>query len=573
MRGWILVLGLLGAAAPARAMPAINPFFIEQALNRGVVADLQTFGIPASVFHYESPDERLTSIYQLNPSSPTLVGVRLHATLRKLTEEERARLRAQLARNDFARLGKALAMLNNIEVLKRNGQLEAYPEDDAAYMDKALEILRGPPLMGPPGPEPPAPPSVRPVLVEHRESLEKMRSVLGKAADVLPAFLGPALRGQAERLAEGVESIDVLAGAPNGHLTSRGLLTIVQTLPEDRLEKAQWKALVSAFPNGDSINRLEVLELWRRGITGRGVKIGVVDDGVDATHPDLKGIRAPDDRNYTHERHLNGPRVGKPDNRGDHGTHVAGTIRSLAPEAEIISYKTNERDSNGIPPNRRLGEAQRIQAGADALACAGRDGCRIVSTSVNWGGRGQPNSPDAVSKAVAGLHEDGVIVMKSAGNSGRGSGSAPSYSPHVVTVGAVTYTDRDATFTSRDVYVEDGKDGRTRVREKPDVLSYGASVRSAQFDPKGEYDKDPRKDYVRWDGTSMATPTAAASVALIQQRARELGLTLTPEEQARLLRATGTPRRGDDDPEGPRIVLPGAACRRLEECAKAGRRP
>lgn len=99
-------------------------------------------------------------------------------------------------------------------------------------------------------------------------------------------------------------------------------------------------SLVLRLPRVDTLDDLSPDWAWG-GATGAGVRVAVVDSGVDATHPDLEGsvdvdagiaIRLDREGNLVEEL---GP------HRDDfgHGTAVAGIIHSLAPEARITSVK------------------------------------------------------------------------------------------------------------------------------------------------------------------------------------------------------------------------------------------
>jgi len=154
------------------------------------------------------------------------------------------------------------------------------------------------------------------------------------------------------------------------------------------------------------------------GYTGAGIKVGVIDSGIDYNHPDLGGCFGPDCRvaygwdfvgdNFT------GPEVPVPDDdpmdyRG-HGTHVAGIIGAnggvigVAPEVTFGAYKV-------------FGAAGYTTADIilAAMEMALEDGMDIVNMSIgaafHW-----PQYP--TSKASDRLVNKGVVVVASIGNSG-----------------------------------------------------------------------------------------------------------------------------------------------------------
>lgn len=100
--------------------------------------------------------------------------------------------------------------------------------------------------------------------------------------------------------------------------------------------------------NGRLLNLWEPITpdaVWH-GRTGRGVRVGVVDSGIDTTHPALKGkVKA------SVEATVEGGRVAfRPSATGDaagHGTACAGIITSVAPDAELYSIKVLGANASG----------------------------------------------------------------------------------------------------------------------------------------------------------------------------------------------------------------------------------
>ena len=135
-------------------------------------------------------------------------------------------------------------------------------------------------------------------------------------------------------------------GGPQGPPPARLLPTVLKVLDKLngkplRSEQAEW--LIKSFPMGETVWRMGAHELWRAGLTGKDVKVAVVDSGV-GIHPELNGAVKSRD-NFTKQQ-------GK-GLMGVHGTHVAGTIHAIAPDAEIRSYKG--LDDGNKDENARLG--------------------------------------------------------------------------------------------------------------------------------------------------------------------------------------------------------------------------
>ena len=166
------------------------------------------------------------------------------------------------------------------------------------------------------------------------------------------------------------------------------------------------------------------------GLTGEGVKVGVIDSGVDVDHPDLGGCfgsgcrvaygydfvgddydASPGDATYQPVPHPDP----LPDDCAGHGTHVAGIIGANG------SASTGAR---GVAPGVTLG-AYRVlgcsgSTSSDAILAAleraKADGMHVVNISMSSAFLSWPEYPTAV--AAARLVADGVVVVTSAGNSG-----------------------------------------------------------------------------------------------------------------------------------------------------------
>src|SRR5205809_203855 len=98
----------------------------------------------------------------------------------------------------------------------------------------------------------------------------------------------------------------------------------------------------------------DVMDLWGaisaeavfEGRTGRGVRVAVVDSGIDTEHPDLKGKVKGSVEAVAEEGHINF----RPSTSGDqagHGTACAGIITSIAPDVELYSVKVLGPNASG----------------------------------------------------------------------------------------------------------------------------------------------------------------------------------------------------------------------------------
>ncbi|MDX1441795.1 MAG: S8 family serine peptidase [Nitrosopumilaceae archaeon] len=162
-----------------------------------------------------------------------------------------------------------------------------------------------------------------------------------------------------------------------------------------------------------------------KGIEGEGIKIAVIDTGVDFNHPDLLGW-GPDGKviggyNFIQEGDL------PMDNNG-HGTQVAGVIaangnlKGIAPKAKILAYKVSE-DGNAVSSDLII----------KAIEKAINDKADIINISL-----GVNKTNESIDTAVTKALEKEIFVVTAAGNDGPGYGTigSPGRNFGSVTVGA-----------------------------------------------------------------------------------------------------------------------------------------
>ena len=275
-------------------------------------------------------------------------------------------------------------------------------------------------------------------------------------------------------------------------------------------------------------------KIWGPTLTtaGSGMKIGIIDDGLDATHPyfspaglayppgfpkgrtDLTTPKvivqrafAPTSPKYKyaitpfdpsqsfHATHVAGIAA------GDHGTNAGpALISGIAPSAYLGNYKALT-----IPtPDFGLdGNSAEITA---AIESAVADGMDVINLSL-----GEPEvepSRDIVVHAIDAAAKAGVVPVIAAGNDfnqfGYGSISSPANAPAAITVAATTASDTIADFSS-------GGPTPVSLTLKPDVSAPGVAITSSlpngQGGPWGEL-----------GGTSMASPHVAGGAALLKER-------------------------------------------------------
>src|SRR5262245_5661148 len=268
---------------------------------------------------------------------------------------------------------------------------------------------------------------------------------------------------------------------------------------------------------------------------GNGVKIGIIDDGLDRSHPyfSARGYRMPrgfpkGQKRFTSAKVIVArafaPRKPKWKYSGtpfdpinsDHATHVAGIaagnyrtqsqgrrISGVAPKAYLGNYKVLTVPTGNFGLN---GNSAEIVAGIEAAV---RDGMDVINLSL--GEAEVEPGRDIVAKALDGAAAAGVVPVVAAGNDfeelGAGSVTSPGSSDRAITVAAESEQGgaQIAGFSS-------GGPTPLSLRMKPDVTAPGVDVLSSV----------PRREglWASFSGTSMAAPHVAGAAALLHQRHR-----------------------------------------------------
>ncbi|MFI5930964.1 S8 family peptidase [Actinoplanes sp. NPDC051494] len=239
---------------------------------------------------------------------------------------------------------------------------------------------------------------------------------------------------------------------------------------------------------------------WAAGLDGRGVKVAVLDTGVDATHPDLAG-RIAGTGNFSTS----------PDvvDRFGHGTHVAATVagtgaasggtrKGVAYGAQLLIGKVLGDDGTGWESDIIAGMQWAVDGGA-----------KVVNMSL---GGGATDGLDPMSLAVNEISESsGALFVIAAGNEGQDSSvGTPGAATDALTVGAVDRNNNLASFSSRGPRLGD-------LGLKPEITAPGVDIVAARA--AGTTMGDPVDAlYTAASGTSMATPHVAGAAAILAQQ-------------------------------------------------------
>jgi subtilisin family serine protease len=280
--------------------------------------------------------------------------------------------------------------------------------------------------------------------------------------------------------------------------------------------------------------------VWREfGLSGAGVRVAMLDTGVDTTHVDLAGSLV-SQHCFNRTGGCLPERGTESDNAQDengHGTHVAGIVASrgqtspqgIAAAAELVAVRV-------LGPNG-AGFTSDVLAGMDwVVANQAQLGVKVMNLSLGGGSyAGVCDQADAntmlYAAAVQAARQAGITVFAAAGNGGQADMlMAPACVSGVIAVGNIY----DAPLVSlgwptcTDQNIVAGQVAcSSNSSAELDLLAPGVLVRSTSLGG-GEATKS---------GTSMSTPHAAAVAALLLQA----NPNLAPAEVETILKETGAP--------------------------------
>lgn len=286
------------------------------------------------------------------------------------------------------------------------------------------------------------------------------------------------------------ESVETLRNSPN--VKAVYVDSEVRIL-EEKDSLGDIEAGVRAQGEDWGIGQTKVREAWKEGYTGKGVKVAVIDTGIDDTHYDLVvsgGVSFVDNEPWDYYLDENG-----------HGTHVAGIIGAknngiayvgAAPDVELYAVKVF--DSSGI------GKISKILAGVDWAITHDID---VINLSL-----GSEQGYDAYQSIFQKAYNQGIVVVAVAGNDFDGpldeGGCAsnrlvdcvdfPGVYNTTITVGATDIENQVAPFSS--------------TGPSLDFVAPGVGIMSTYLS----------NQVARISGTSMAAPYVAGVVALLKEK-------------------------------------------------------
>jgi bacillopeptidase F len=253
-----------------------------------------------------------------------------------------------------------------------------------------------------------------------------------------------------------------------------------------------------------NLQAIRVRDVWEEGLTGRGVIVGSLDTGVDATHPDL----APSWRGGSNSWYDPYGQHPTPFDRSGHGTQTLGVIVGGAAGGSAIGVAPGSRWIAGkVFNDAGQGLASRIHLAFQWLLdpdgqSQTPDAADVVNASWGYGPSGAcvtEFEPD-----IKVLRAAGIPVVFAAGNSGPSPGSSlsPANNPGAVSVGAVNQAATVATFSSRGPSACTGATFPTLVAPGVDVRTADLSFGGFPF-------------FTTISGTSLAAPHVTGVMALL----------------------------------------------------------
>jgi hypothetical protein len=304
---------------------------------------------------------------------------------------------------------------------------------------------------------------------------------------------------------KGLNRVYVFSFGDNAQINE--LISQIKSNPAVELVERKRIRKIIATPNdprvGDQwfLKKVQAFSAWDVAIPSGIIKVAVVDNAIQTTHPDLAANML---AGYDASDLDNDPNP--PNNNFSHGTHVAGIVSAVTNNSIGISAAANNRVKilpiKATPDN---GNPNGIYTGYEGIQWAIDNNANVISLS--WGGGGYSQiEQDIIDQA----HAKGIVVLAAAGNENDENLSYPASYNHVISVASVDNNDSKSSFSSYGTSV--------------DISAPGLGILSTI----------PTNQYASFNGTSMATPLVASICGYLLSGYP----TLTPDEVEQLIKKT-----------------------------------
>ncbi len=333
-------------------------------------------------------------------------------------------------------------------------------------------------------------------------SVSQVGSLLGGSGFEVEVVRGLGLVGQLLVRSEGATAEDVGAWFSSLDVISgfeQDVATVFNITPND-----------ASYSSTYGMNQIDAPEAWNKTTGSDSVVVGVIDTGVDYTHPDLvgniwtnpgeiAGNGIDDDGNgFVDDVHgfdfVNND--GDPMDDNHHGTHVAGTIAAQGNNGRGVSgvaWNTSIMALKFLSASGAGYTSDAVRAINYATMMRTQYGVNIRVLNNSWGGGGYSGSLEA---AIQASEQADILFVAAAGNDGTNNDASPHYPSNyyvnnVISVAATDQNDNLASFSN-----------------------YGASTVDIAAPGVGIYSTIAGGYYASFSGTSMAAPHVAGAAAL-----------------------------------------------------------
>ncbi|MCD8180260.1 MAG: S8 family serine peptidase [Firmicutes bacterium] len=232
---------------------------------------------------------------------------------------------------------------------------------------------------------------------------------------------------------------------------------------------------------------------YEKGLRGDGVKIGIIDSGINYGHEDIDTSKIVSMYNVIDDSDDVTDTMG-------HGSFVTGLIAAdinngtgiagIADNAEIAVYKIFEDSST------------ELKYLLTALDMAIEDGCDVINMSLGISEDGiNDSSIEALEELIDAAAERNIIIVAAAGNDGDNTMNYPAAFDSVIGVGSVSQSLKHSSFSNKNSSVF--------------VAAPGEYMASAWYGGSDSYNL--AKSYSSSSGTSFSTPIVTAMAALAKQ--------------------------------------------------------
>lgn len=275
----------------------------------------------------------------------------------------------------------------------------------------------------------------------------------------------------------------------------------------DTLEKYQWSLSNNGQRWGTSGMDLKAVSAWTKVPPTSTIKIAIIDEGVDLTHPDLQAKLV---AGYDATATVQPGTSGGPEGNDAHGTNCAGIAAAVTNNSLGVAGVANNCKIMPV----RIGKDDIWTTDAwlaDGITWAATHGADVLSNS--WGGG---TASTAVTNAITsakttGRGGKGCVIAFSSGND-NGPVSYPATLGNVLAVGAISPTgERKSPNSSDGEFWWGGNYGNELDISAPGVLVYSTDIHGAAGYTTGDY-------FPTFNGTSSACPHVAGVAGLVLSR-------------------------------------------------------